>query len=34
MALDLSILGIAGTPFSFDYRWQDAALYALGRMYS
>ena len=30
MALDLSILGIAGTPFSFDYRWQDAALYALG----
>jgi acyl dehydratase len=30
MALDLSIVGKSGTPFSFDYRWQDAALYALG----
>ena len=30
MALDLAIVGKAGTPFSFDYRWQDAALYALG----
>ncbi len=30
MALDLSIIGKAGTQFSFSYRWQDAALYALG----
>jgi acyl dehydratase len=30
MALDLSILGKAGTRFAYDYRWQEAALYALG----
>ncbi len=30
MALALSVVGQPGTPFAFDYRWQDAALYALG----
>jgi acyl dehydratase len=30
MALDLAILGQPGTRYCFDYRWQDAALYALG----